>query len=134
METCTICNKEFKNLGVHLKGAHNMTKEDLEKETELTDERSEQAVQNTVVQNQVRVEKHLNTTKNEIDKKLKAVKDNLDFAYEQAEKLVGPANLEIQSSFVAEALVKYFGYKCSDVLSPNSKKGIQNKTWVLKKI
>jgi hypothetical protein len=121
-------------MGVHLRKAHDMSKEDLEKATELTDDIHEETVSDPVIQNQVKVTEHTNKTMNQRDKELKAVENNQKVAYEKAEKLAGPLTLEITSLSIAEALVTDFGYKSVEVRSQNPKKGIQNKTWILKKI
>jgi hypothetical protein len=134
MEKCPICDREMKNLGSHLRQAHNISKEDLEKETELTDNISEEKVTNTVVDNQVKVTKHTNKTMTETDRELKTLKKDREVAYEKAEKLLDQEVVKTHSVDIAEILVTEFGFVNVENLAPNPKKGIQKKTYVVKKI
>lgn len=134
-ELCPICGKPFINLGSHMKQAHDITKDQLEKETELTDETQGQDIEDLAtedVKKPVHVARHMNYEKNEADKKLKEIEKNRLGAYKAAEKLNGAETVETDIVDVAEMLVRFFGYKNVANLSPNPKKGIMKKTYVVK--
>ena len=146
---CKVCGKSFKNLGVHVKNAHNMTME--EYDGGQTPNISNSDIKKEDIDKMdtpKEVEKNMNSDLSEILEKYNISKDELFMILDNffkkrkvqvaglpetiAKELSSQDKPSTQSLKVAEILINQYGFKVVGG-GPTTKGGTIPKTWFLQK-